>query len=63
MQETPVTPLADRTALVTGGASGIGAAVATRLADLGAHVVVLDVDEEARPRSRPPSAASPAAST
>src|SRR5688572_18026209 len=53
MQETPVTspgapaaPLADRTALVTGGASGIGAAVATHLAALGAHVTVLDLDAE-----------------
>jgi len=54
MPETPVTSsspiptgcLADRTALVTGGASGIGAAVATRLAALGAHVVVLDVDAD-----------------
>ena len=46
MSETPVTPLSDRTALVTGGASGIGAAVATRLAGLGAHVTVLDRDDE-----------------
>ena len=46
MPETPVTLLQDRTALVTGGASGIGAAVATRLAELGAHVVVLDRDDE-----------------
>src|SRR6476660_2268021 len=53
MHETPVTTtgpttgfLADRTALVTGGASGIGAAVATKLAELGAHVVVLDRDDE-----------------
>jgi len=51
MPETPVTPLsgrplADRTALVTGAASGIGAAVATRLAELGAHVTVLDRDDE-----------------
>ncbi|WP_219816114.1 SDR family NAD(P)-dependent oxidoreductase [Arthrobacter sp. B1805] len=34
-------------ALVTGGASGIGAAVARRLADLGARVAVLDVMPEA----------------
>jgi 3-hydroxybutyrate dehydrogenase len=51
MQETSVTtmpeaPLAARTALVTGGASGIGAAVAARLAALGAHVTVLDLDGE-----------------
>ena len=35
------------TAIVTGGASGIGAAVAGHLADLGAHVTVLDRDETA----------------
>ncbi|MFF9490146.1 3-hydroxybutyrate dehydrogenase [Streptomyces sp. NPDC014676] len=37
--------LSGRRAVVTGAASGIGAAVAARLAELGAHVVVCDVDE------------------
>jgi 2-hydroxycyclohexanecarboxyl-CoA dehydrogenase len=36
-----------RRALVTGGARGIGAAVARRLASLGANVVVADLDGEA----------------
>ena len=38
-------PLTGRTALVTGGASGIGRAVALRLSAGGAHVLVLDRDE------------------
>ena len=47
MDETAVTtaPLAGRTALVTGGASGIGRAVSQRLAAQGARVLVLDLDE------------------
>lgn len=37
--------LAERTAIVTGGASGIGRATAVVLAELGADVVVTDIDE------------------
>src|SRR5258708_9245193 len=39
--------LADRVAIVTGGAMGIGGATARRLAEEGARVLVVDVDAEA----------------
>lgn len=38
--------LAGRTAVVTGGASGIGRACALRLAGAGAHVVVIDISAD-----------------
>lgn len=41
-----MTPWADAGVLVTGGASGLGAATARRLAALGARVVVADVQDE-----------------
>ena len=41
----PLTSLTDRTAVVTGGASGIGRALALLFAREGAHVVVADLDE------------------
>jgi len=44
---TATAPLSGRRALITGGASGIGRACAVRLADGGAHVVVVDRDAAA----------------
>jgi len=38
--------LSGKSAIVTGGASGIGHAVASGLADVGVHVLVADMDEE-----------------
>jgi rhamnulose-1-phosphate aldolase/alcohol dehydrogenase len=43
-QAAPAGELSGRVALVTGGASGIGRATARRLAELGAHVVVADLN-------------------
>jgi 3-hydroxybutyrate dehydrogenase len=46
----PALPLAGRRALVTGAASGIGAACARALAHAGAHVVAADLDGEGATR-------------
>jgi NAD(P)-dependent dehydrogenase (short-subunit alcohol dehydrogenase family) len=47
MSSTPIAPfsLTDKVALVTGGASGIGAGIATVLAEADATVIVADVDD------------------
>ena len=42
--------LADKTAIVTGAAGGIGSAVALRLSEEGARVVVVDLDDAAAER-------------
>lgn len=45
MTSRPTAPLTGRAALVTGAASGIGAAITRRLRDDGAHVFAVDRDE------------------
>jgi NAD(P)-dependent dehydrogenase (short-subunit alcohol dehydrogenase family) len=40
-------PALTRTAVITGGASGIGLAVAVRLTEMGLNVCIADRDEEA----------------
>lgn len=47
MQTLSPNALAGRTAVVTGGASGIGQACVERLAALGARVVIVDIDQRA----------------
>ena len=42
--------LEEKTAIVTGAASGIGSAIARRLAEAGAHMALLDVDERKGPQ-------------
>jgi 3-oxoacyl-[acyl-carrier protein] reductase len=45
-RESTTPPLVGRRALVTGGARGIGAAIAGALAEAGARVAICDIDEE-----------------
>ena len=47
LQEVPVSRLENKTAVVTGGGSGLGAASCELLAKEGAKVVVTDVNVEA----------------
>ncbi|HKV54765.1 MAG TPA: glucose 1-dehydrogenase [Candidatus Binataceae bacterium] len=48
---TGITRLKDRVALVTGSAQGIGRAIATRLAEEGAKVVIADIQEDVARRT------------
>jgi len=41
-----ITDLAGRLAVVTGGASGIGYAIARRLAQAGSKVLIIDIDQD-----------------
>ena len=50
--------LKDKTVLVTGGASGIGAALVEAFAAQGARVGFLDIDERQGPRRSPPASAA-----
>ena len=43
--------LTGQTAIVTGGATGIGEAIAKRLAEAGATVAVADIDKEGAERT------------
>ena len=45
---TSLVDLSGRRAIVTGGAKGIGAAIAWRLAECGAHVTIADLDPDGR---------------
>ena len=50
--------LEGRTAIITGGASGIGLATARRFAEEGARVVLVDVDDDRGQRRRRRSSAA-----
>lgn len=45
-RQPPEKELSRQIAVITGGASGIGKATAVKMAGLGAHVVILDINEE-----------------